>query len=64
MGLGRYVVEAIESEGRSPTELARQHGISRSYSAPEDRGPAPTRWAPGTQLRYCGQCRRTATDRR
>jgi transposase InsO family protein len=31
MALGRYVVEAIESEGRSPTELARQHGISRSW---------------------------------
>lgn len=31
MGLGRYVVEAILSEGRSPTELARQHSISRSW---------------------------------
>jgi len=31
MGLGRYVVEAIVSEGRSPTELARQHSVSRSW---------------------------------
>jgi transposase InsO family protein len=31
MGLGHYVVEAIVSEGRSPTELARQHSISRSW---------------------------------
>jgi hypothetical protein len=27
MSLGRYVVEAIVSEGRSPTEVARSHGI-------------------------------------
>jgi transposase InsO family protein len=31
MGLGQYVVEAILSEGRSPTELCRSHGISRSW---------------------------------
>src|ERR1700694_453451 len=31
MGLGPYVVEAIVSEGRSPTELSRSHGISRSW---------------------------------
>jgi transposase len=31
MSLGRYVVEAIVSEGRSPTEVARQHRISRSW---------------------------------
>jgi transposase InsO family protein len=30
MGLGRYVVDAVLLEGRSPTELARTHGISRS----------------------------------
>ena len=31
MGLGRYVVDAITLEGRSPTELARSHGISRTW---------------------------------
>lgn len=31
MALGRYVVEAVVLEGRSPTELARSHGISRSW---------------------------------
>jgi len=31
MGLGRYVVDAIVLEGRSPSELARAHGISRSW---------------------------------
>jgi transposase InsO family protein len=31
MGLGRYVVDAVVLEGRSPTELARSHGISRSW---------------------------------
>jgi transposase InsO family protein len=31
MALGRYVVEAILSEGRSPTEVARSHNISRSW---------------------------------
>lgn len=31
MGLGRYVVNAIVLEGRSPTEIARHHGISRSW---------------------------------
>lgn len=31
MGLGRYVVDAIVLEGRSPTELARSHRISRSW---------------------------------
>jgi len=31
MGLGRYVVDAIELEGRSPSELAKSHGISRSW---------------------------------
>jgi len=30
MALGRYVVDAVLLEGRSPTELARSHGISRS----------------------------------
>src|ERR1022692_3325526 len=30
MALGRYVVDAVLLEGRSPTELARTHGISRS----------------------------------
>jgi transposase InsO family protein len=29
MGLGRYLVEAIVVEGRSVTELARSHGVSR-----------------------------------
>jgi transposase InsO family protein len=28
---GQYVVEAILTEGRSPTEVARTHGISRSW---------------------------------
>jgi transposase InsO family protein len=31
MGLGRYVVDAVVLEGRSPRELARSHGISRTW---------------------------------
>lgn len=31
MGLERYVVDAVVLEGRSPTEIARRHGISRSW---------------------------------
>src|SRR6266571_2741639 len=31
MAMGRYVVEAVVLEGRSATELARSHGISRSW---------------------------------
>jgi len=31
MGLGRYVVDAIVLEGRSPSELAKAHGVSRSW---------------------------------
>lgn len=31
MGLGRYVVDAIVLEGRSPSELAKTHSISRSW---------------------------------
>lgn len=31
MGLARYVVEAVVVEGRRPTEIARRHGISRSW---------------------------------
>jgi transposase InsO family protein len=31
MGLGRYVVDAIVLEGRSPSELARTHHLSRSW---------------------------------
>jgi transposase InsO family protein len=31
MSLGRYVVDAVLLEGRSPAELAKQHGISRSW---------------------------------
>jgi transposase InsO family protein len=31
MSLGRYVVDAVLLEGRSPSELAKQHGISRSW---------------------------------
>ncbi len=31
MGLGRYMVDAVLLEGRRPTELARNHGISRSW---------------------------------
>lgn len=29
--LGRYIVDALVLERRSPTELARQHGISRRW---------------------------------
>ncbi|MDP9252916.1 MAG: helix-turn-helix domain-containing protein [Chloroflexota bacterium] len=29
--LGRYVVDAVVLEGRSPTELARSHGLSRTW---------------------------------
>ncbi len=31
MGLERYVVDAVVLEGRSPRELARLHGISKSW---------------------------------
>ena len=31
MGLGRYVVDAVVLQGRSPIELARSHGVSRSW---------------------------------
>ena len=31
MGLGRYMVDAVVLEGRSPTELARTHGITRAW---------------------------------
>jgi hypothetical protein len=31
MALGRYVVDAVLLEGRSPSELAREHKISRSW---------------------------------
>jgi transposase InsO family protein len=31
MGLGRYVVDAVVIEGRSPTALAKSHGISRTW---------------------------------
>jgi transposase InsO family protein len=31
MGLERYVVDAVVLEGRSPSEIARRHGISRSW---------------------------------
>lgn len=31
MGLERYVVDAVLIEKRSPTEIAKAHGISRSW---------------------------------
>ena len=31
MGRARYLVDAVVLEGRSPTELVRAHGISRSW---------------------------------
>jgi len=31
MGLGRYLVDAVLQEGRSPAELAAAHGVSRSW---------------------------------
>ena len=31
MGLEHYVVEAVALEGRRPAEVARAHGISRSW---------------------------------
>src|SRR5437899_7162637 len=31
MGLERYVVDAVVIEKRSPTEIAKAHGISRSW---------------------------------
>ena len=31
MGRARYLVDAMVVEGRSPTELARVHGIARSW---------------------------------
>ena len=31
MSVGRYMVDAVLVEGRSPAELAAQHGLSRSW---------------------------------
>jgi hypothetical protein len=31
MGLARFVVDAVVVEGRRPTEIAKLHGISRSW---------------------------------
>jgi Helix-turn-helix domain len=31
MGLGRYLVDAVVLEGRSPSELARSHQVARSW---------------------------------
>jgi transposase len=31
MGLERYVVDAVLIEKRSPTEIAKAHGMSRSW---------------------------------
>src|SRR5438067_7783417 len=31
MALGRYMVDAVVLEGRSPIELAKSHGISQSW---------------------------------
>ena len=31
MVLGRYLVDAVVQEGRSPSELARSHGVSRTW---------------------------------
>jgi len=31
MGLGRYVVDAVLQEGQSPSDLARRHGLSRTW---------------------------------
>jgi len=31
MRLGRFLVEAVVVSGASPTKLAREHGISRSW---------------------------------
>ncbi|MBJ7602144.1 MAG: helix-turn-helix domain-containing protein, partial [Candidatus Dormibacteraeota bacterium] len=31
MSRGRYLVDAVLLEGRSPSELARQHGLARSW---------------------------------
>jgi len=31
MGPGRYMVDAVVLEGRKPSELARAHGISKSW---------------------------------
>jgi hypothetical protein len=31
MGLERYVVDAVLLVGRSPTDIARRHGIARSW---------------------------------
>jgi transposase InsO family protein len=30
-GIGRYIVDAVVVEGRSPTQLAREHGISKRW---------------------------------
>ena len=30
-GLGRYIVDAVILEGRSPTQIARDHGISERW---------------------------------
>ena len=31
MGMGRYVVDAVLLEGRSAREVARAHGLSKSW---------------------------------
>jgi len=31
VGMGRYVVDAVVLEGRSPSEIARSHGLSRTW---------------------------------
>ena len=42
MGLERCVVDAVLIEKRSPTEIARAHGISRSwlYTQPATTSPS------------------------
>src|SRR5215831_4304422 len=57
MGMGRYVVDAVLLEGRSAREVARAHGISKSwiyelirryreggYQALEPRSKRPRSW--------------------
>jgi hypothetical protein len=40
MALGRYVVDAVVLEGRSPTELARNHGTLEVGSTSSSRASA------------------------
>ncbi len=56
--LGRYIVDAVVLERRSPTELARDHGISRRWIHKlVKRFKALTRHRPRSRPKSCGWAR-------